>query len=222
MRDVAAIIFDYNGVLVLDFDVHAEAYMKVFEEEGHPITMDEMKSIFWMSARDKVRFALGKETPEEKIDEVLKRKGEIFASILPNYNIIPKGLEEVLEKLSSKYKLGIASNCSLKDMRLEFGDFMYFFKVILTAEDVRRKKPDPYPLLLAAEKLGSKPEECAYVGDAPTDMEAAINAGMLSIGIPTGVNTKEELEKAGAGVVVNNLNELKSALRKKVKTDKIS
>ncbi len=212
---IKAIIFDYNGVLVLDFDVHANAYMKVFEEEGRPITMEEMKSIFWMSARDKVRFAFGKDASEEKIDEVLARKGEIFASILPDYNIIPNNLEKTLETLSSRFKLGIASNCSPKDMKLEFGRYMHFFSVILTSHDVKRKKPDPYPLLLAAEKLGSKPEECAYVGDAPTDMEAAKAAGMLPIGIPTGVNTKEELESAGAKIIIDEIKDIADALKAK-------
>lgn len=44
-----------------------------------------------------------------------------------------------------------------------------------------RHKPDPEPLLLAAQKLGVKPEETVYIGDVENDLKAAHAAGMKVI-----------------------------------------
>lgn len=53
--------------------------------------------------------------------------------------------------------------------------------VIVHGEDTKgRHKPDPYPLLLAAERLAISPESCIYVGDHKDDLSAAKAAGMQS------------------------------------------
>jgi phosphoglycolate phosphatase len=47
-------------------------------------------------------------------------------------------------------------------------------------DTVGRYKPDPYPLLLAAERMGVDPTHCLYIGDLHTDIDAARAAGMQS------------------------------------------
>jgi phosphoglycolate phosphatase len=47
----------------------------------------------------------------------------------------------------------------------------------------------------------------AYVGDTPRDMDAARQAGALAIGVPTGPHPADELEAAGASVVLSSLEE---------------
>ncbi len=44
-----------------------------------------------------------------------------------------------------------------------------------------------------------------YVGDTPTDMAAALTAGVVAIGVPTGPHTEDELLEAGADVVLPTL-----------------
>ena len=57
------------------------------------------------------------------------------------------------------------------------------FEVVVTRDDVTHLKPDPEPLLIAAERLGVPIEQCAMVGDFPLDVEAAKNAKCISIAI---------------------------------------
>lgn len=57
----------------------------------------------------------------------------------------------------------------------------HLIDLIITAEDVGDKgKPNPYGLLLAAEKLRIKPMDTIYIGDQPFDVLAANAAGMES------------------------------------------
>ena len=52
---------------------------------------------------------------------------------------------------------------------------------IISGDTCSHPKPHPEPLLCASREIGLAPEQCAYVGDAERDMEAAIAAGMRPI-----------------------------------------
>ena len=59
------------------------------------------------------------------------------------------------------------------------------FGAVVHGMDVTRGKPDPQVFLLAAERLGVRPDCCIVVEDAPAGLEAARRAGMKSIGVLT-------------------------------------
>ena len=56
------------------------------------------------------------------------------------------------------------------------------------------------------------PEACWCVGDSRWDMLAAVAAGMIPIGVTTGSANADELQQAGAILVVDHLDELTAAL----------
>jgi phosphoglycolate phosphatase len=60
------------------------------------------------------------------------------------------------------------------------------------------KKPDPTQALELARRMGARPERCWFVGDTPTDVQTAKNAGMTAVAVLWGFRPKEELEAAGA------------------------
>jgi sugar-phosphatase len=69
--------------------------------------------------------------------------------------------------------------------------------VLVTADDVKRGKPDPEAYLLAAERLDVAPERCMVVEDSPAGIEAALAAGMRVVAIAT-THARGELESADA------------------------
>ena len=71
------------------------------------------------------------------------------------------------------------------------------FDVVVTAEDVRRGKPDPEVYLLAARGLGLPPAHCLVFEDAVVGVQAARSAGMRVIGVST-THSGTELRAAGA------------------------
>jgi pyrophosphatase PpaX len=87
------------------------------------------------------------------------------------------------------------------------------FDVVVSADDTERHKPDPAPLLLALERLGSKSSEGAYVGDSPFDVEAARAAGLRSIAVTWGgIHDQERLRLAEPDTIVSTTAELIEAL----------
>ncbi|MCM2130678.1 HAD-IA family hydrolase [Larsenimonas rhizosphaerae] len=77
--------------------------------------------------------------------------------------------------------------------------------VLLCADDLPVRKPDPAPLLEAARRLGVAPDECWYLGDHARDMEAARRAGMRSIAVGYGyIREGDDATQWGADLVLDH------------------
>ena len=56
--------------------------------------------------------------------------------------------------------------------------------VLVCADEIEHGKPHPEGYLTAADRLGRAPSECIVIEDTPPGLEAALAAGMRSIGVP--------------------------------------
>src|SRR5438132_743156 len=75
---------------------------------------------------------------------------------------------------------------------------------VVGGDETERHKPDPEPLLLAAERMGADPAQTAYVGDSPFDVLAAKAAGMYAIAVTWGrIHDRSKLEQVGPDAIVD-------------------
>jgi beta-phosphoglucomutase-like phosphatase (HAD superfamily) len=86
------------------------------------------------------------------------------------------------------------------------------FKVQLGADEVSQPKPFPDGLLQCASSLAIEPSSCLYIGDSPTDGQAAKAAGMRSIGVTWGSHPSQSVESA-FDVTVHDVPSLERAIR---------
>ncbi|MGI6403034.1 MAG: HAD family hydrolase [Oscillospiraceae bacterium] len=89
--------------------------------------------------------------------------------------------DTILELFRRGYRLGIIANTiteyEIPNWMIEDGISPYITTTILSAK-VRFRKPDPNIYWLAARAIGSRPAECAYIGDNPKrDVEGTFAAG---------------------------------------------
>lgn len=80
-------------------------------------------------------------------------------------------------------------------------------------EDSTAHKPDPDPLLHAAEALGVDAGQCLYVGDSPFDIQAAHAADMPCVGVTWGkFFSRTQLEGERPSVLIDDPAELVGAV----------
>jgi len=94
------------------------------------------------------------------------------------------GVHPVLERLRTKYRLGLISDAqwAFTEPELEMADLARFFPVRILSSRVGVKKPDLRLFTQAMTSLGVGPESCLYVGDnPPRDLVGARNAGMRCV-----------------------------------------
>jgi len=77
-----------------------------------------------------------------------------------------------------------------------------YMRCVIASDSTDRHKPDPEPVLLALERLGSSAADAMFVGDSPYDMQAGRAAGVRAIGVGWGAFTDQALTDAGAEVVL--------------------
>lgn len=122
---------------------------------------------------------------------------------------------ETLETLATRgLPMGIVTSKSahMAHRALDLFALGGFFSAIVTADDTTSHKPDPLPLHHAAGLLGVDVTRCAYVGDSPADIAAALAAGASAIGVTWGVTDRDGLAGAGADIVIDDLAELVAML----------
>ena|SRR3989344_5328008 len=180
---IKAVIFDIDGVLVDSYEANFQFYTKLFKTAGYtPPSKKDYPNLFHLTMKDLIK-KITKLKSEEEVEKIwLMGKNVIEYP----YNLLktPKTLIKIIKSLNQSYELAIVSSRISTKLFDEIPSLLKvkkYFKVIVLYEDTKKHKPHPDPLILAAKKLKIKPEECVYIGDAETDMEAARAAGMKKI-----------------------------------------
>jgi pyrophosphatase PpaX len=126
------------------------------------------------------------------------------------------GIDDVLVRLKDEgRRLGIVTAKRRKTVELAFAQvpIAHLFETVVGGDETERHKPDPEPLLLALDRLGAGPEDAAYVGDAPFDIQAAKAAGIFSVAVGWGgIHTRERLEQEQPDAFVDTAEELLDVL----------
>ena len=127
-----------------------------------------------------------------------------------------EGMEDVIVRLHEDgVRLGVVtakrrSTVDLAFARLRVG---HLFETVVGGDETDRHKPEPEPLLLAAERLGVDPMDCAYVGDSPFDIRAARAARMYSVAVTWGrIHDRAKLEAEEPAAIVDTAEALYESL----------
>jgi pyrophosphatase PpaX len=73
-------------------------------------------------------------------------------------------------------------------------------------------KPHPEPVERALALLGVGAKNALFVGDSPHDVESGRAAGVMTVGVAWGAFTRAELERSGADVVIDRVDELRAVV----------
>lgn len=130
-----------------------------------------------------------------------------------DFRAVPGALDAV-RVLAAHYRLGIVTTRGQRDAEAFLGRFELtpLVEVVVARESTARLKPHPAPIRRAAEALGLPPERCGMVGDTPMDVRAARRAGAWAVGVLCGFGEREELERAGAHLILPSPADLPAAV----------
>lgn len=120
------------------------------------------------------------------------------------------GVDAMLAALKGRYPMSVVSARDEKGtMRfLEQFNLVQYFDAIVTGLSAHHTKPYPDPILLAAQKMVVKAEECLMIGDTTVDMRAGKSAGAQTVGVLCGFGEKDELVRLGADVILKTTPDL--------------
>lgn len=212
---IQAVLFDLDGVLIETEHETFKFYQNYLAEHyGIELTDDDFK---YKAGRKSVDFWNAVLTPKQRLlvdtKKITALKRNLFGAQPQNFiKKVPGGGELLIALKHEKFKIALASQneIAMINAAIDWLNVRQYFEVLLSIDDVERLKPDPEIYLLAARKLGIKPEACVVIEDSQDGIGAAKNAGMLCIAIkhpytPPG-------DTARADIAVRALNEITAAM----------
>lgn len=172
-----AVIFDNDGTLIDSTPAVDRSWARWADE--HDIPRACLQGFHGVPAASIATQLLG----EQDLDAAVARIHELEMADLDDVTALP-GAAEALRVLGQRCAIATSATKVLALARLRAAG-LTIPGVLVTADDVRRGKPDPEPFLLAARLLGVDPVRCLVVEDAPSGIAAARAAGCASIAVGT-------------------------------------
>ena len=179
-----AYLFDCDGTIADSMPLHYMAWNRALSEWN--CSLREELFYAWggmpiVEIIDKLNRDQGLRMP---VEEVARRKEELYFEILPQLKAVP----EVLECIETNYgqiPFAVVSGSTRSSVvaSLTALKLLDRFEVMVCAGEYAKSKPDPEAFLLAAEKLGVEPSSCLVFEDTEMGIQAAIAAGMAYVKI---------------------------------------
>lgn len=184
-----ALIFDMDGVLVDSMHLHATAWKMAFSEAGIIISPESIFRLEGANDRgivESILYEKGISGSFDSFSSIAVRKRALFNVM----DVKPfQGINYYLELLSCNHLIAVVSGSDRNAVDGILGrHFHVHFDAVVSGDDIVNGKPSPDPYLKALEYLGTDPENCIVFENAPYGVEAAKNAGIYCIGIPTYVD----------------------------------
>ncbi len=206
------VIFDFDGTLADTTATILRTYRMTIEKYGADARTDaECQATIGLPLRDGFR-QLYPDFTEEELDQCVSVYHNIFES--NKKQLVPQlypGVHETLDELKRRgVKMSVASSRSRKSL-LELcdeNDISRYFEIIIAAEDVKRAKPNPEPVLFTLKRMSEKAEDTIVVGDMPVDIAMGSGAGCETVGVTFGNSTRADLENAGTTHIINSFKDL--------------
>lgn len=145
-----------------------------------------------------------------EIDEIVAYYSKVFVEKHRKFEEIQPYVREIFRDLKrSGVLIGIVTTKGRPEALAVLQDYNLPYDILVSNNDVRAIKPNPEPITKALSELGRpRPRETIMIGDHVFDMMSAKAAGCDCAGVLTGASTRDELKKAGANYIINNLSEL--------------
>ena len=212
MNQPAAVIFDMDGVIVDSEPRHEKAYLEIVRELGYEQNHGlDFAQYIGRSDRELWMDFVAKNRPKQPLDELLEMKRRLVVEIIRREQPLFDGLPELVESLSGRYTLGVASGSerAVVDAVLALKNIRRFFSAVVTASEVKHGKPAPDIFLRAARLLNAAPADCWVIEDSKPGVAAGLAAGMRVIAI---TNTHPAVELRSATNVVRTYEEIRELL----------
>lgn len=212
---IQAIFFDLDGTL-LDSAPDLVAAVEYLREQlgAAPVDARAVTRVVSRGGRAMLRQGFP-DADEARVDWLLPRFLERYAQAIAVHTQVYPGVAQMLKVLEQRSIVwGIVTNKPGNLARALVAEIALGTKcaALVSGDCLARRKPDPAPLLHAAQLAHVDAAHSVYVGDDARDIEAGSAAGMLTVAAGWGYLNGEDPNHWNADVVVHSCADLLAAL----------
>lgn len=170
------ILCDLDGTLFDTLEVNYHSYKEALKmlhcKIEYDFFLEKCYGKYYKDFLSKLNFSM------EEIEKIHRIKKELYSKYL-KYAKINKNLFDMLEVMKKFYHIALVTTASEKNTKeiLNFFNKKELFELIISAEDVKNKKPDPEGFIKAMDYFNVIPENTIIFEDSNVGIEAAIKSG---------------------------------------------
>ncbi|EAC2499613.1 beta-phosphoglucomutase [Listeria monocytogenes] len=198
------VVFDLDGVITDTAHYHYLAWKKTAESIG--IEFDEAfnENLKGVSRIDSLLLILKKDGrendfTEEQIEALAADKNDFYVSLLKEItpaDVLPGIKELIVDLKKQNLKCAIASVSKNARTVLSALEMEQEFDYIVDAAKITKSKPDPEIFVEACRGLGLETSEVVGIEDAQAGIEAINTAGIVSVGVGSGLRDADMTVKS--------------------------
>ncbi|MFH1079337.1 MAG: HAD family hydrolase [Pseudomonadota bacterium] len=202
------IVFDFDGTLAklnIDFSRMRQEVLALVSGYRVPLPRNGLKDLLVLEMITAGAGLVSQYQPGKEA-EFIERAHALISDIemkAAQGGSLFEGTRDLLQTLQHKtIKTGVVTRNCLSAVQTLFPDIHQYTHTVITREQTSYVKPHPAHLLMMLKKLDVAAGRAAMVGDHPMDIRTGKNAGVCTIGVLTGFSRREDLEQAGADLVL--------------------
>lgn len=181
LNNIKGVIFDLDGTLVDSMGVWAKIDVDYLNNLGHEVPNNLKEEITHLGFKEVAKYFKKRFNIADSEEEIMKTWHDMaYIEYKENIKLKP-GAREFLKQLKeSNIKIALATSNSypLLEVSLKSNGIFDLFDSITITGEVSRGKNFPDVYLLAAERLGLDPKDCAVFEDILPAVKGALSAGM--------------------------------------------
>jgi beta-phosphoglucomutase len=212
---LAAVILDFDGIIVDTEPVHYRAFQEILVPLGLGYSWaDYLRLYIGFDDRDAFRETFrswGRTLNDQELQALVMEKSTAFQGIIAGGVETYPGVVELIRSIAGNLPLGLCSGALPSDIDpiLKQLGIDGLFDVVVTAADVQASKPDPESYTLAVAGLNNVhsdrniiPGRCLAIEDTPAGITSAKGAGLKVLAV---ANSYPEENLAVADKVIGTL-----------------
>jgi phosphoglycolate phosphatase len=221
---IQLVIFDIAGTLIEDHDEVTDSFLASLRNHGITVSDGEIKEWKGSSKREVIGHFVARQFGSCRIGPMIEQIYSNFRFLIERRyaegGVVPiAGAADTLAWLHERH-IKIATTTGfyreLRDSILRASGWEHIFDANVCSDDVAHGRPAPDMIRRAMELTSvTDPAQVVSIGDTPLDLQSASTAKVVGIGVLTGKNTRERLERELHSDLLPSVAELASLLAAK-------
>jgi len=187
LSSLQAVVFDLDGLIANTEDLYEKAGETVLRRRGKTYDAALREQMMGRPVADAIQIMIDCHSLPDPLDDLMRECGDVMQALLATSLAAMPGLYELMDELQAASKRVAVATSGPRVYaehvltQLKVKDH---FEFVLSADDIRRGKPDPEVYLLSAERLQLAPRQMMALEDSGNGCRAAVAAGAFTVAVP--------------------------------------